>query len=489
MFDDGGTPHCTDFHIKFKSPLVDDATIAVLGLNEDVMRNHEQQDSVFPIIEASEIEQAATRAHMMEQPMQRNDYVQIQCNDKILPEITAFIGEELFLHFLDREDGSFSKTPSASIIHKLDLKMGKNSITCIHFGSTLTKEFNIWRFDKNQQLVIMDIDGTITKTDITGYIQTVYMGLFSYIHEGIVPFLNALKDSYKYSFIYLTARPLIHQKETRQLLQGIKDGSFTMPDGPLFPSKDRMMVALYREMISKTTMQLKTEILNSIKQVFTRAGCRKMSPFALGIGNKEADALAYNLAGLNAESILLIDKHSRIEVWKYKQLMSLSTSKSATTSAKNSASAETEQRRRVQSEDTPPSPHFQRKLFGARSTGASPEDSTANTANTSSSNLGSDVILSTSPSDSVLKSSAEGATDGASEKRGMFRGVTRAFSHTLGTESNKTVVPSGTVDDSVSVQMSSNKGPNAAYQGYSFQTYRDIRLLQYVDRLSTSSSR
>lgn len=491
VYDDNGMPHCTDFHVKFKSPLLDDATIAVLGLSEDAIRNTDQQDSVFPVVSPGEIEQAATRAHMMGQAMQRNDFVQIQCNDKIIPEITAFIGEELFLHFLDREDGSFSKTPSASIINKLELKMGKNSITCIHFGSTLVKEFNIWRFDKNQQLVIMDIDGTITKSDITGYIQTVYMGMFSYIHDGIVPFLNSLKDAYKYAFIYLTARPLIHQKETRQLLQGIKDGAFTMPDGPLFPSKDRMMVALYREMISKTTMQLKTEILTSIKQVFLRAGCRNISPFALGIGNKEADALAYNLAGLNAENILLIDKQSRIEVWKYKQLLALPSKPSnkltktrsiPTESAQVNNTAEQE-RRRVQSEDTPPSPRFQQKLFGPRSAGGSPPDDS-----TESANFSTDAILSTSPTDSVLKTSAEVniRTDG--EKVGIFRGVSRAFSHNFGTESakNKPVMASVAVDDSVSV-VRSNQGVNAAYLGYTFHTYKDIRLLQYIDRLSCAS--
>ena len=105
---------------------------------------------------------------------------------------------------------------------------------------------------------------------------------------------------------------------TRRFLQGIKDESdLTMPAGPLFPSKDRVMAALYREMISKTTVALKEGTLNEIAAVFSDAGSRRISPFVLGIGNKENDALAYNLAGMNAERILLIDTGSQLTVWKY----------------------------------------------------------------------------------------------------------------------------------------------------------------------------
>lgn len=322
VFDANLRPFCTDFHVRFQSRYVDEATVAILGLN-DVPALGEVHPA-FPVVDGQRISDSTMKAHLSGQPTQRNDHVQISVNGKNLPDVKAFIGEEHYLYFYDVETTQHSRTPSSNILSMFDLKMGKNNVTCIHFGSNLFKEFNIWRLERTDSLIVMDIDGTITKSDITGYIQTVYMGLFSHIHDGIVPFLNTLKDRYHYTIVYLTARPLIHQKETRMLLEGIKDSNgHTMPDGPLFPSKDKLLAALYREVISKTTVKMKSAVLVEINRVFRRAGCPRITPFVLGVGNKEGDAFAYNLAGLNAEHILLIDKNSMIEVWKHKQLQAM----------------------------------------------------------------------------------------------------------------------------------------------------------------------
>lgn len=322
VFDANLRPFCTDFHVRFQSRYVDEATVSILGLSD--VPALDEVHPVFPVVDGQRISDSAMNAHLHGQPSQRNDHVQISVNGKNLPDVKAFIGEEQFLYFYDTESAKHSRTPTSSILKKFELRMGKNNVTCIHFGSNLFKEFNIWRLDCSTSLVVMDIDGTITKSDITGYIQTVYMGLFSHVHDGIVPFLNTLKERYNYTIVYLTARPLIHQKETRLLLEGIKgpDGS-TMPDGPLFPSKDKLLAALYREVISKTTVKMKSAVLVEINRVFRRAGCNRITPFVLGVGNKEGDAFAYNLAGLNAEHILLIDKSSKIEVWKHKQLQTM----------------------------------------------------------------------------------------------------------------------------------------------------------------------
>jgi len=322
VFDGNSKPFCTEFHVRFRSPLVDETTVSVLGLND--VPSHDPDHPVFPVVDVKRLSDSATKAHLAGQPVYKSDHVQVTVNGKNVPELRAFIGEEQFLYFYDTETGLHARTPSCAVLAKFGLKPGKNTVSCIHFGSNLFKEFNIWRLHSADSLIVMDIDGTITKSDITGYIQTVYMGMFSHVHDGIVPFLNTLKERYNYTIVYLTARPLIHQRETRLLLEGIKDSTGrTMPDGPLFPSKDKLLAALYREVISKTTVKMKSGVLSEINRVFRRAGCTRITPFVLGVGNKENDAFAYNLAGLNAENILLIDKSSRIEVWKHKQLQQM----------------------------------------------------------------------------------------------------------------------------------------------------------------------
>jgi hypothetical protein len=39
-------------------------------------------------------------------------------------------------------------------------------------------------------LVVVDVDGTLTRSDVRGYVETVYMGVYDYIHTGVVSYLN-----------------------------------------------------------------------------------------------------------------------------------------------------------------------------------------------------------------------------------------------------------------------------------------------------------
>lgn len=52
-------------------------------------------------------------------------------------------------------------------------------------------------------------------SDVRGYLETVYLGYYSYIHEGIVSFLDYLVQRHGYHVIFLTSRPITHKAETR----------------------------------------------------------------------------------------------------------------------------------------------------------------------------------------------------------------------------------------------------------------------------------
>ena len=146
----------------------------------------------------------------------------------------------------------------------------------------------------------MDIDGTVTKSNVQGYFQTVFLGVFSYIHKGIAEFLTKLNSiPYQFNIMYLTSRPITHINETRRLLSGIKQGNDqVMPDGPLFVNRESISKALYREVITKNTIEYKSQVLIKIAQCFKSAGSLYRSPYVLGIGNTENDAHSYNIAGL-----------------------------------------------------------------------------------------------------------------------------------------------------------------------------------------------
>lgn len=314
-----GALHFTEFYVKFKSPLIESTSAAILGLSLEGLA--QQSNYAFQNQDNGEVSQTAERDYSAQNPPPEPDWVDIICNNERCEGVIAFIGVGKLLHFYDPVTQNYSVSPSDQMLMAFNLNFGKNHVVCWHRGTGIAREFNIWKLNCTDRLVIMDIDGTVTKSDITGYIQTVYLGMFSYVHEGVVSFLNVLKDSYNYTIVYLSSRPMIHRKETKQLLERIKDEyGLSMPDGPLFTNKERILLALYRE-ISKNTVEFKSQVLADIAEVFRVAGCPHLSPYILGIGNKEADAVAYNSVGVPAERILLIDPSSQIFVWKYTQLI------------------------------------------------------------------------------------------------------------------------------------------------------------------------
>lgn len=154
------------------------------------------------------------------------------------------------------------------------------------------------------------------------------------ISLGLVGFLRQLETDFDLHLVYLIARPFTHFKETKQFLEGIRDSKTSeyIPKGPLFTNRyqlmdlvyllivlqmlqwillkqfytkikyfevvafirllfffflnlinrENLMRALYREVISKDTVSLKSSILLSIVDVFRIAGLQSRSPFILG---------------------------------------------------------------------------------------------------------------------------------------------------------------------------------------------------------------
>jgi phosphatidate phosphatase PAH1 len=147
-----------------------------------------------------------------------------------------------------------------------------------------------------------------------------YLGIYDHTHYGVVEFLNNLKSSCNCHILYLTSRPISHLKETKLLLRNTRDKkkndknrSNSLPLGPVFANTETLMTAAYREIIAKNTVALKSSILDSISDVFKQAALASVlsgftgdmdirngfyfNPFLFGIGNKNADAIAYKMAG------------------------------------------------------------------------------------------------------------------------------------------------------------------------------------------------
>lgn len=76
---------------------------------------------------------------------------------------------------------------------------------------------------------------------------------------------------------------MTHINETRNLLSGIKQNNgFVLPEGPLFVNKESITKALYREVITKNTVEYKSSVLIFISENFKLAGSNYRTPFVFG---------------------------------------------------------------------------------------------------------------------------------------------------------------------------------------------------------------
>ena len=101
------------------------------------------------------------------------------------------------------------------------LKYGKNVakfVLDVGLGTTEEIEMKIFLWDHQEKIVISDIDGTITKSDILGQI------LSKWIHTGITKlFTEVAKRHYK--IIYLTARAIGQYQQTSKFLSTVEEGT------------------------------------------------------------------------------------------------------------------------------------------------------------------------------------------------------------------------------------------------------------------------
>ena len=74
---------------------------------------------------------------------------------------------------------------------------------CQELGEVV--HFSVFLWAEEAELVLTDIDGTITESDVRGHVAA-FLGLASY-HAGVVELFHKIGAN-GYKFIYLTARSL-----------------------------------------------------------------------------------------------------------------------------------------------------------------------------------------------------------------------------------------------------------------------------------------
>uniref|UniRef100_A0A7N6FHQ2 phosphatidate phosphatase n=2 Tax=Anabas testudineus TaxID=64144 RepID=A0A7N6FHQ2_ANATE len=183
---------------------------------------------------------------------------------------------------------------SSDQIASLKLKEGPNDVTfsiTTQYQGTCRCEGTIYLWNFDDKVIISDIDGTITKSDVFGQILP-QLGK-DWTHQGIAKLYHSVAEN-GYKFLYCSARAIGMADMTRGYLQWVNDGGTILPRGPLMLSPSSLFSAFHREVIEKKPEIFKIECLTDIKNLFQH----NKQPFYAAFGNRTNDVFAYKEVGV-----------------------------------------------------------------------------------------------------------------------------------------------------------------------------------------------
>ncbi|KAL8610643.1 hypothetical protein ACOMHN_047212 [Nucella lapillus] len=191
-------------------------------------------------------------------------------------------------------------------VSKLNLREGQNeicySVTTQYQGTTrCVSHIYLWNHD--DKIVISDIDGTITKSDVMGQILPLIGRDWS--QSGVAQLFTRLSNN-GYKLLYLSARAIGQARLTKELLRSIRQGDRVLPDGPLLLNPTSLISAFHREVIVKNPEEFKIHCLKDIANLFPA------SPFYAGFGNKVNDVIAYRTLQIPSFRIFTINPQGQL---------------------------------------------------------------------------------------------------------------------------------------------------------------------------------
>jgi hypothetical protein len=99
---------------------------------------------------------------------------------------------------------------------------------------------NIFVWPLDSKIAVVDVDGTITTSTLSGFWNTAILQDYSskHCHSGVCQFLSTLVQTVSgqpknLQVVYLTNRPISYVEATRNLLIELQQDSYHLPNGPL----------------------------------------------------------------------------------------------------------------------------------------------------------------------------------------------------------------------------------------------------------------
>uniref|UniRef100_A0A0E0DSK1 phosphatidate phosphatase n=1 Tax=Oryza meridionalis TaxID=40149 RepID=A0A0E0DSK1_9ORYZ len=215
--------------------------------------------------------------------------------------------------------------PTSEQVASLNLKEGQNIVTFSFSTRVLGKqqvEAHIYLWKWNAKIVISDVDGTITRSDVLGQVMPLVGRDWS--QSGVARLFSAIKEN-GYQLLFLSARAIVQAYLTKNFLFNLKQDGKVLPNGPVVISPDGLFPSLYREVIRRAPHEFKIACLEDIKALFPS----DYNPFYAGFGNRDTDELSYKKMGIPKGKIFIINPkgevaiNSSIDVKSYTSLHTL----------------------------------------------------------------------------------------------------------------------------------------------------------------------
>ncbi|PIN03878.1 Protein involved in plasmid maintenance/nuclear protein involved in lipid metabolism [Handroanthus impetiginosus] len=203
-----------------------------------------------------------------------------------------------------------TNVPTTDQIASLNLKEGQNMVNFVFSTRVLGTqkvEAHIYLWKWNTRIVISDVDGTITKSDVLGQ----FMPLVGkdWTHSGIARLFSAIKEN-GYQLLFLSARAIVQAYLTKSFLFNLKQDGKSLPNGPVVISPDGLFPSLYREVIRRAPHEFKIACLEDIKALFPP----DYNPFYAGFGNRDTDELSYRKIGIPKGKIFIINPKGEVAI-------------------------------------------------------------------------------------------------------------------------------------------------------------------------------
>lgn len=213
--------------------------------------------------------------------------------------------------FADLDPESLSLRPRMEELMELDLKPGANTIQFVVESSGVELNCRIFLWGCDNKIVISDVDGTITRSDVLGHLLPAVGRDWSQV--GVAGLYSEIEKN-GYKMLYLTARPIGQASQTRAFLHSVTQGSAKLPNGPVLMSPNRLVESFTREVIRRKPHEFKIAALRDVRCLFAP----DYNPFHAGFGNRDTDVISYRAVGLIPQRIFVVNPRGEVVVMKAK---------------------------------------------------------------------------------------------------------------------------------------------------------------------------